>query len=209
MNRSSRKIFFHCQFMLISFILSLLAVCPSLISAQTSGISPADSLAKPYIPDIGTFMKIGSCSSPTFDRSSGEIFFRSSMTGASQLYKITPEGWPYQLTLFDDGIEWYAPSYDGARAIIGASTGGSEQAQLYMLDTKTGRIDQITDNPAVQFGSVAWDRDGKGYFYRSNAEVKKDFKIYHHRFFSPADNKDIRHGRIEFHIRYFRRRKAS
>ncbi len=170
-------------------ILGILIGWPSQGFTQTAENSKSDSLSKPYIPDIGIFMRIGSCSSPAFNRSTGEIFFRSSMTGASQLYRITPEGWPYQLTLFDDGIDWYGISYAGDKAIIGASKGGSEQSQLYMLDTQTGRIDKITDNPEIQYGSIVWDRDGKGFFYRSNVEVKKNFKIYHRRFSSPADSK--------------------
>jgi len=111
------------------------------------------------------------------------------MTGVSQLYRLARDGWPYQLTLFDDGIDWYAPSDDGKMAIIGASKGGSEQSQLYILDTETGKIDRITDNPEIQYGSVVWDSDGQGFFYRCNAEVRKDFKIYHRRFSSTTNTK--------------------
>jgi dipeptidyl aminopeptidase/acylaminoacyl peptidase len=137
-----------------------------------------DSLSTNYIPDIATFLKIGSCGSPDFSRETGEIYFRSGMSGVNQLYRLTPEGWPYQLTLFDDGIDWYALSHKGDKAIIGASKGGSEQSQLYLMDAKTGRIEKITSNPDVQYGSIAWLKSGEGFFYRSNAETKKDFKIY-------------------------------
>jgi dipeptidyl aminopeptidase/acylaminoacyl peptidase len=167
------------------FIILLVAIMPEIGIGEN-----ADSInLQPYLPDIGTFMKIGSCGSPYINKTTGEVLFRSSMTGASQLYRITKEGWPYQLTLFDDGIDWYSLSYDGKWAIVGASKGGSEQSQLYLLDTHVGRIEKLTNNPQIQYGSIAWLRDGSGFYYRSNIENKKDFKIYLRRFSSSDDIK--------------------
>ncbi len=44
---------------------------------------------EPYIPDIGTFMKIGGASSPDYSRSLDAVLFSSFMSGASQLYRLT------------------------------------------------------------------------------------------------------------------------
>jgi dipeptidyl aminopeptidase/acylaminoacyl peptidase len=142
-----------------------------------------------YIPDIGTFMKIGYTAAPDINQATGEIFFQSSMTGVQQLYRITREGWPYQLTLFDDGINFYHLSYDGNWAIVGAAVGGSEDNQLFLLDTKTGRITRITDRPKVKHESVCWKKDGSGYYFRANIDNSRDFHIYYH---DLASNKDTR-----------------
>ncbi len=131
-----------------------------------------------YIPDIGTFLQIGACSPAGYTWDGKTVFFRSSMSGASQIYRITEEGWPYQLTTFDDGIDFFSLSWDGTMAIVGASTGGSEQSQLFLMDTETGRVLQLTSVEDVQYGSVTWAPDSKSIFFRSNEENKKDFFLY-------------------------------
>ena len=131
------------------------------------------------IPDIGTFMKIGYAGSPAIS-STGEIYFTTSMSGVDQLYRLTPEGWPYQMTVFDDGINWYALSPDGRRAIVGATAGGNEDYQLFLLDLGTGEIERITHEPEVRYGSVTWKPDNSGIYYRANLDNPRDFMIYSH-----------------------------
>ncbi len=145
---------------------------------------------KPYIPDIATFLMIGSSGSPGFSPSTGEFYFTNvKLSGANQLYRLTEDGWPYRLTFFDDGIDDYTLSPDGSQAIVLASAGGSEQSQLYWLDAKSGRIEQLTDNPQVQYGSVVWNGDGSGFYFRSNEENPGDFRIY---FFDLATGEQTR-----------------
>lgn len=131
-----------------------------------------------YIPDIETFMQIGWTSVPDISPDGKRIFFETGLTGVTQLYRLTDKGWPYQLTMFPDGIDWYVLSYSGDAAIVGASIGGSEQSQLNIIDTYTGRTRQLTDMPEIQFGSVVWSRDEKSIYFRSNMENMRDFKLY-------------------------------
>ncbi len=131
-----------------------------------------------YIPDIGTFMQIGSATPAGYTWDGKTVFFRSSMSGASQIYRLTEEAWPYQLTTFEDGIDFFSLSWGGDMAIVGASVGGSEQSQLYLMDTETGRTYQLTDAHNIQFGSVVWAKDDRSIFYRSNEENGRDFFIY-------------------------------
>ena len=131
-----------------------------------------------YVPDIGTFMQIGSNSPSGYSWDGKDVYFTSSMSGAPQIYRLTKDGWPYQLTTFEDGIGFFNLSNDGTMGIIGASIGGSEQAQLYLMDTKTGRIMPLTSGSEFQYGSVAWAPDDIYIYYRSNEENKQDFFIY-------------------------------
>ncbi|MDH4156361.1 MAG: S9 family peptidase [candidate division Zixibacteria bacterium] len=131
-----------------------------------------------YVPDIATFMQIGNATPAGYSWDGQDVYFQSSWPGATQVFRITGEGWPYQLTTFEDGIDFFTLSYDGKMAIVGASAGGSEQSQLYLMDTKTGRVLQITHFEDVQMGSVLWGRDDKSIFYRSNQENGRDFFIY-------------------------------
>jgi len=131
-----------------------------------------------YIPDIATFMQIGYSAPSGYSWDGKDVYFISSMSGATQVYRITKESWPYQLTLFEDGIDFFVLSHDGTVAIVGASTGGSEQSQLYIIDTKTGQFMQLTHFEDIQMGTVAWARDDQSIYYRSNEENGRDFFIY-------------------------------
>lgn len=160
-------------------VLSLLAM--ELSASAGSPVSNTPFANEPYIPDIATFLMIGSSDAPGYSPITGEFYFTDvKMAGSNQLYRITKDGWPYRLTFFDDGIDGYFLSHDGLQAIITASTGGSEQSQLFWLDATSGRIKQLTDNPKVQFGSIVWNNAGTGFYYRCNVENPRDFRIYFH-----------------------------
>ena len=164
--------------------LVLLAVLITVVGCQQeTQTSPPDKTISlltqgEYIPDIATFLQIGGNNPAGYSWDGKDVYFTSSMSGASQIYRLTDEGWPYQLTTFEDGIDFFTLAYNGAMAIVGASVGGSEQSQLYLMDTKTGRTMQITDFEDTQFGSVVWAKDDKSIFYRSNQENKRDFFLY-------------------------------
>ncbi|MBD3402112.1 prolyl oligopeptidase family serine peptidase [candidate division GN15 bacterium] len=131
-----------------------------------------------YVPDIATFMQIGACMPAGYSWDGEKVFFGSSMSGAPQYYRLNEEGWPYQLTAFEDGTDFMVLSYGADMAIVGASVGGSEQSQLYLMDTKSGRVVPLTNYEDVQFGSVTWAKDDRSIYYRSNEENKRDFFLY-------------------------------
>ena len=131
-----------------------------------------------YIPDIATFLQIGGCNPAGYSWDGRDVYFRANMSGSSQVYRITDEGWPYQLTAFEDGIDFFVLGYSNTMAIIGASTGGSEQSQLFLMDTHTGRVLQLTHVDDIQYGSVTWGKDDKHIYFRSNEENGRDFFIY-------------------------------
>ncbi|KPJ49546.1 MAG: hypothetical protein AMJ41_02765 [candidate division Zixibacteria bacterium DG_27] len=123
-------------------------------------------------------MQIGYCASPAISEDGREIFFISNMSGVSQLYRLTEEGWPYQLTLFPDGIDFYTISSGGEFVIVGASTGGSEQSQLHWVDGSTGRVKVLTEKPEIRYGTVVISPAKTHIYYRSNERNMRDFDIY-------------------------------
>jgi dipeptidyl aminopeptidase/acylaminoacyl peptidase len=147
------------------------------ISAADQGLS-VEALQEPYLPDIETFMQIGYCTRPAVSEDGREIYFTTGISGVQQLYRLTEEGWPYQLTLFADGIDFYTISSDGEFAIVGASAGGSERSQLHRVDGKSGRVTTLTDKPEVRYGSVVTSPDKTRIYYRSNERNGRDFDIY-------------------------------
>lgn len=142
--------------------------------------SAEDYFNEKYIPDIATFMQIGSTYDQAFNEATETLYFKSRMSGAYQIYKINEQGWPYQLTVFEDGVDEYEISPNGKYAVVQASAGGSEQDQLFLMETSDGRLKQLTDNPEIRYGTVIWTHDNTGFYYRSNIENLKDFFIYHY-----------------------------
>ncbi|UCD63300.1 MAG: S9 family peptidase [Candidatus Zixiibacteriota bacterium] len=165
---------------LVAVLLISAAGCTS---QQEAGVADATKVASlldkgAYQPDIAAFMQIGGnfLSGASWDGS--KVFFESRASGAYQIYRITEEGWPYQLTAFEDGVDFFSLSRNGQLAIIGASVGGSEQSQLYLMDVETGRLVQLTDYEDTRFGQVVWAQDDKSIFYYSNEENRQDMFVY-------------------------------
>lgn len=131
-----------------------------------------------YLPDIGTFMQIGNCGLPQISTDGRLLCFVGDMSGVNQLYVISGNGWPYQLTFFPDGLDFYSLSHSGSYAIVGASSGGSEASQLYLIDAQTGRPRRLTNMPQTRYGSVLWSPDDRFIYFRSNVEDLRDFKLY-------------------------------
>ncbi|MBU1318860.1 MAG: S9 family peptidase [candidate division Zixibacteria bacterium] len=153
--------------LMITLMLSANSYCMDLFQSDSA-----------FIPDIETFMQIGWSSDGSISPDGKIILFMTSFTDANQLFRLTPEGWPYQLTTFKDGIDFYSPSYDFKYAVVGASVGGNEDAQLYLLDVMTGRIKKLTDSPEVRYGAPIWTRDGSTIYFRSNKTNGTDFQVW-------------------------------
>ncbi len=69
-------------------------------------------------------------------------------------------------------INYVSPSPDGKRVAVGVSAGGSEDAVLRILDTRTGR--QLGPEIArAQFGAVSWTPDGQEIYFHRMQLLKK------------------------------------
>lgn len=130
------------------------------------------------VPDIAAFLQVGRNELVALDWNSSAVYFKSKMSGAYQIYRLSEDGWPYQLTTFDDGVDFFHLSHNGQLGLAGASVGGSEQSQLYLLDARTGRSIQLTYYDDIRFGGVKWSADDKYIFYYSNEENGTDMFIY-------------------------------
>jgi len=111
----------------------------------------------------------------------GTLYFVYDPDGIFQLYKVAPGGSQkdaVKLTTFPDGIGGYNLSDDGKWIAITAATGGSEQNDLYLMDTATGKVDPLFVDPKKVYESPLWRRDSKAFAYRANDVSSSDFYIY-------------------------------
>ena len=69
-------------------------------------------------------------------------------------------------------INYYTPSPDGKLVALGVSAGGSEEAALRVLDTRTGR--QLgPEISRAQYGAVSWTPDSKELYFHRMQLMKK------------------------------------
>src|SRR5262249_42895635 len=107
------------------------------------------------------------------------LLFTSGATGVNQIYRLDAQDrWPYQLTVFTDGVDFYNLSPDGATIVCGVSKGGDENSQLWSIEVASGRATQLTDLPKVQHGNAVFAPDSRMIYYRDNEANGKDFYIY-------------------------------
>jgi dipeptidyl aminopeptidase/acylaminoacyl peptidase len=139
----------------------------------------ADTLMSGKAPDIETFMQIGFSGNPRISIDGGYLFFISNSPGVSQIFRMDLKNrWPYQLTVFPEGVDFYSLSEDGKYIVCGVAWGGNENSQLWLLDAATGQAEALTEAPEVRFGNASWSPDSKTIYYRSNEANGKDFFIY-------------------------------
>jgi prolyl oligopeptidase len=94
-------------------------------------------------------------------------------------------------------IDWYVPSHDGKKVAVALSAGGSEDADLHILEALTGR-ELEAPIPHVNFptaaGSAAWTADGSALYYtrypQGNERPPQDRgfyqQVWRHRLGTPA-----------------------
>lgn len=141
--------------------------------SQAEGSQPRADL-----PDIETFMQIGYCAQPVLSDDGRTLFFQNSTSGTNQLYRMTDEGWPYQLTFMPDGVDWVSFDHNTQQAVVGAGAGGNERYQLYLLDTTTGSLRALTSESTVRYTAPVWSRDNKRLYYTANDGDPAHFWLY-------------------------------
>jgi prolyl oligopeptidase len=120
------------------------------------------------------------------------VFTRESLTGPETVV-IDPN------TLSPDGgvqLSSWVPSPNAQHLAYGQSEGGSDWSTVYVRELSSGK--QLSDVIKwVKFSSLAWSKDGKGFFYGRYPEppagktleaAVKDKKIYYHALGTPQSS---------------------
>jgi prolyl oligopeptidase len=96
-------------------------------------------------------------------------------------------------------VDWYVPSPDGSLVAVSLSKNGSENGDVHIYETATGKLVHEVI-PRAQNGTaggdLAWTPDGKGFYYtrypRGNErpEADRDFyqQVYFHKLGTPTES---------------------
>ncbi len=133
------------------------------------------------VPDIETFMQIGAASSPWITRDGERLYFTTAMTGTRQLFRLTPEGWPYQLTFFPSGLSDFTLSPDERSIAVTAAPDGTERYQIFLIDAITGFQRALTEEPERRFSPPVFAPDGETIYYSANLDDPAEFHVYSQR----------------------------
>ncbi len=125
------------------------------------------------------FIQVRGAYGGTYSHDGESMFFLTAITGMPQVWrqkKTVP--WPQQITFFEDRIMGVSASPAEPLLCMMADEGGSERAQLYLLDFDGVNVQRITDDSDSihQFGGFS--PDGSRIAYSSNKRNGRDFDIY-------------------------------
>ena len=97
------------------------------------------------------------------------VYIVTRFADVEQLHRVdAPGGARHQLTYYGEPIGDIAPQPQGNRILFTRDAGGSEFAQVFLLDPATGVATMLTDGESRN-GAVAWDRQGRRIAYQSTA----------------------------------------
>ncbi len=97
------------------------------------------------------------------------VFVTTRFADVDQLHRVDmPLGARRQITYSDEPMGAIAVQNPGSKLLFTRDAGGSEFAQLFLLDPDSGNDVMLTDGESRN-GSAIWDRDGRRIAYQSTA----------------------------------------
>ncbi len=128
---------------------------------------------------IERYLNIRSAFGPSMGPDGNRLCFRLNTTGTPQLWALdSPQGWPHQLTFFDERVTFGSFSPKRSEIIFGKDDGGNERSQFHRLDLTDGTIQELTDHPEAKHRWGGWSHDGEQFAFSSNRREESVFDLY-------------------------------
>ncbi|MBX2846803.1 MAG: S9 family peptidase [Acidiferrobacterales bacterium] len=124
-------------------------------------------IPKSVVDDLNRFQNIRSAPVRDWTRDSQSLYISTRFGDVSQLHRVDkPGGTRSQLTFFDEPIGSISRQPNGDLLSFTMDAGGSENAQVFILDPATGESTMLSDGESRN-GQISWRRDGAAIAYQS------------------------------------------
>ena len=116
---------------------------------------------------LNRYQNVRSASFRAWSEDGSGIYVSTRFGDVSQLHRVDmPGGARHQLTFYKEPIGAISRQPRGSGLIVSRDSGGSEFAQLFLLDPLSGRETLISDGESLN-SAATWDRDGRRIAYHS------------------------------------------
>lgn len=154
-------------------------------------------------PDVVRYLMVRSAWSGRLSPDGARLFYRTSVTGAPQLWSVDATGGaPEQLT-FGEPITFHAMSPTGEHLLYGTDRGGNEREGYYLINADGTRERELLQ-PTESFRSFGgFTRDGSRIAYATTPEGSDSFDIHVMEVASGEDRRVFR-GRLGLYVAAWR-----
>ena len=121
------------------------------------------------VDDLVRYQNVRSANFEGWKEDGSGVFIRTRFADVDQLHRVdAPGGARHQLTYYGEPVGSVASQPKGDKILFTRDAGGSEFAQIFVLDPATGGATMLTDGESRN-GAVVWDREGRRIAYQSTA----------------------------------------
>ena len=121
------------------------------------------------VDDLVRYQNVRSASFEGWKEDGSGVLIRTRFADVDQLHRVdAPGGARRQLTYYGEPVGSVASQPKGDKILFTRDAGGSEFAQIFVLDPATGGATMLTDGESRN-GAVVWDREGRRMAYQSTA----------------------------------------
>lgn len=121
------------------------------------------------VDDLNRYQNVRSANFEGWQEDGSGILVTTRFADVDQLHRVDmPGGARHQLTYYGEPIGEVATQPRGDKIVFTRDAGGSEFAQIFLIDPRSGGAAMLTDGESRN-GAVKWDRDGRRIAYQSTA----------------------------------------
>jgi len=121
------------------------------------------------VDDLNRYQNVRQAALRDWTEDGTGILISTRFGDVAQIHRVDmPGGSRHQLTFFDEPIGGVSRQPYGSNVVFTRDAGGSEFAQIFLLDPVDGATTMLTDGESRN-GAVTWDRDGRRIAYASTA----------------------------------------
>jgi len=119
------------------------------------------------VDDLNRYQNVRSGSVLDWSADGRSLYISTRFGEVSQIHRVDmPAGARTQITFFDEPVGAVSRQLQGSMLVFSKDVGGSEFAQLFLLDPATSDSRMLTDGQSRN-GGVVWDRPGKRIAFQS------------------------------------------